>query len=289
MRRAIVVAGLALACVQPAWAQRVHGRLLDMETRLPLDGGLVTLRTARGERIGSVAAVRDGTFSISVPGAGFYYVEVNRLGYRLLRDGPFELEPGGDREVVYSLQRMAYQLAPIEVNAAAPKTRSAYLQQVGFYERQKSDFGHYITRDEIEARQPHRFTDILRVIPGVRILPSQTGGSGSTIQLRGSMIGAGTVCHPQIIIDGLVVIRGTSRPWSRAAQTTNDQATEQAVPALDPDREQVTVDDVVMPDDVEAVEVFRSGVQVPVRFGGMSTASQCGAIVIWTRRGHRDS
>jgi len=289
MTRTIVAAGLVLACAQPVWAQRVHGQLLDLETKRPLDGGLVTLRTARGERVGSVAATTQGFFEIIAPSSGFYYLEVNRLGYGLLRDGPFQLEADGDREVLYSLQRQAFQLAPIEVNAEAPKARSTYLEQVGFYERQKADFGHYITRDEIERRQAHRFTDLLRVIPGVRILPSGNGGSGSSIQLRGSMLSLGGVCHPQVIVDGLVVLRGTARPWRPANSGPEDRATEQALPALDPDREQVSIDDVVMPDDVEAIEVFRSGVQVPVRFGGTSTSTQCGVIVIWTRRGHRDS
>ncbi len=288
MTRTIVAAGLALACAHPLWAQRVHGQLRDLETRKPLDGGLVTLRTARGERVGSVAATNQGTFEILVPAPGLYYVEVNRLGYRLLRDGPFELEAGGDREAIYSLQRQAFQLAPIEVNAAQPKARSTYLEEVGFYERQKSDFGHFITREEIERRQAHRFTDLLRLIPGVGI-QDNGNGSGSSIQLRGSMLSLGGACHPQVIVDGLIVMRGTARPWRPANARPEDRATEQSLPALDPDREQVSIDDVVMPDDVEAIEVFRSGVQVPVRFGGTSTSTQCGVVVIWTRRGHRDS
>lgn len=45
------------------------------------------------------------------------------------------------------------------------------------------------------------------------------------------------------------------------------------------------VDDVVDPRDIEAIEVCRSGVEVPAVFGGMSPFTRCGAIVIWTRRG----
>lgn len=288
MRRPLLVAVLALGFAPAASAQRVHGRLVDLETRAPLAGGLVTLRTAGGERIGSVAATNEGRFEIRAPGAGLFYVEVNRLGYQLLRDGPFELETGGDREVLYSLRRQVFRLAPIEVTAENAR-RNAYLEQVGFYERQKSDFGRYITRSEIETRRPHRFSDLMKMIPGVRVVPSATGIGGSSLQLRGSLLSHGGGCEPQVVVDGLIVIRGTARPWRPADDASVDRATEQALPQLDPDREQISIDDVVMPDDVEAIEVFRSGVQVPARFGGTSTSTQCGVIVIWTRRGHRGS
>lgn len=289
MRRSLLVAGLALGFAAPARAQRVLGQLVDLETRAPLAGGLVTLRTVGGERIGSVAATIEGRFEIRAPGAGLFYVEVNRLGYQLLRDGPFELETGGDREVVYSLRHQVFRLAPIEVTAEKSARRSTYLEQVGFYERQKADFGHYLTRDQIEARQPHRFTDLMMLIPGVRVVPSTSGIGGPSLQLRGSLTSHGGACIPQVLIDGLIVIRGTARPWRPADDASVDRATEQALPQLDPDREQVSIDDLVMPNDVEAVEVFRSGVQVPVRFGGTSTSTQCGVIAIWTRRGRRGS
>ena len=289
MSRSLVTAGMVLAFAPSALAQRVHGRLVDVVTGAPLAGGLLTLRTAQGERIGSVATTTAGRFEIRAPGPGLYYVEVSRLGYRLLRDGPFELEQSSEREAVYSLQRQAFHLAPIEVSAEKPAERSAYLEQVGFYERQKSDFGHYITRDEIEARHPDRFTDLMRTIPGVRILPSPTGIGGASLQFRGSLLSHGGVCQPQVVIDGLIVIRGTARPWRPGDGRVVDRATEQAVPQPDPDRVQVSIDDLVMPDDVAAVEVFRSGVQVPARFGGTSTSTQCGVIAIWTRRGHRGS
>jgi len=289
MRRVLVLAALLLASARMAEAQRVHGRLVDLATGTALEGGLVTLRTVRGERVGSAAVTAAGQFEIRAPGPGLYYVEVNRIGYRLLRDGPFELEEDGEREAVYSLERQAYQLAPIEVEAKRVAERTRYLEQVGFYERQKSDFGHFVTREDIEARQPHRFTDIMGMIPGVRVIPGAAGSAGASLQLRGSLLSHGGICHPQVLIDGLVVIRGTARPWRPDDGKRADRATEQALPEPDPNREQVSIDDLVMPDDVEAVEVFRSGVQVPARFGGTSSSTQCGVIIIWTRRGHRDS
>jgi len=45
------------------------------------------------------------------------------------------------------------------------------------------------------------------------------------------------------------------------------------------------VDDVVDPRDIEAIEVYRSGAQVPAQFGGMGPFTRCGVVVVWTRRG----
>lgn len=62
-----------------------------------------------------------------------------------------------------------------------------------------------------------------------------------------------------------------------------EQATEVAGSGMK--RPEISLDDVVMPEDVEAVEVYRRGLEVPAKFGGTSISTQCGVIVIWTRRG----
>jgi hypothetical protein len=47
----------------------------------------------------------------------------------------------------------------------------------------------------------------------------------------------------------------------------------------------LTIDDIAHPSTIAAIEVYRSGVQVPVQFGGNSVETQCGVIVVWTRVG----
>ncbi|RMH14199.1 MAG: hypothetical protein D6701_11515, partial [Gemmatimonadetes bacterium] len=41
--------------------------------------------------------------------------------------------------------------------------------------------------------------------------------------------------------------------------------------------------DLIRPEDIEAIEVYRGASEVPAEFGGSDAG--CGAIVIWTRRG----
>lgn len=43
------------------------------------------------------------------------------------------------------------------------------------------------------------------------------------------------------------------------------------------------IDQLITPMDIEAVEIYRSPSEVPARF--TTAASQCGVILIWSRRG----
>jgi hypothetical protein len=127
-------------------------------------------------------------------------------------------------------------------------------------------------------------TDLLHSVPGVRTLPSTSGLSRSGIGFRGSRLSQGGACHPRVYIDGIVVIRGDARARGLNVQGFPEIASdlEGSDPSL---RDEIALDDFLMPEDVQAVEVYRRASEVPARFGGMSTETQCGVIAIWTRRG----
>jgi hypothetical protein len=265
----------------PATGQVLRGRLLDLDTNQPISGGVITLIRDGRERLRSVVTGDDGGYRLVAPGPGSYLVEARRLGYRAWIDGPVELRAGDEWESEYRLQALAVPLDPVGVKATGPE-RDALLERVGFYDRQKADFGHFMTQAEIAARGPRRLTDLLAGIPGVRILPSSGGLSRAGIDVRGSVLSRGDACHPRVFVDGLIVIRGDAR-----ARGTDVFGRAQATEVRgDPvERGEIALNDVVMPQDIEGLEVYRSGAQVPARFGGSSTATQCGVIVIWTRRG----
>jgi hypothetical protein len=273
---------MLLAAYSPASGQVLRGRLLDLDTNEPIPRGVLTLIRDDGERVRVVTTDHDGRYRLTAPGAGSYLVEAKRLGYRTWLDGPIELAVGDEWETEYHLKAVPVRLDPLEVTAEA-ELREAFLQHVGFYERQKADFGHFVTREDIERRAPARMTDLLNAVPGVRLIPSASGLSRASIAFRGSRLSQGGVCHPRVFVDDLVVIRGDARPRGIDVQGFRETATEVAGDATD--RPEIALDDVVQPDDVEAIEVYRRGLEVPVRFGGTSTQTQCGVIVIWTRSG----
>ena len=138
------------------------------------------------------------------------------------------------------------------------------------------------TREQIQARAPQRVTDLLAGIPGARVVPGTSGLGRAGIELDGSLLSHGGRCHPRVFVDGIMVIRGDAR--ARGLDVSGlPAATEAALPGAE--RPEMELDDLVQPEDIQAVEVYRRASEVPVRFGGTSTSTQCGVVVIWTRRG----
>lgn len=274
----VLLAGLTRA----AHGQIVRGRLLDLDTNEPIAGGVLTLIPEIGRGVVTAATSDDGSYRLRAQRPGRYLLEARRLGYRSWIDGPIELHDGDDWETEFHLSALPIQLDPVEV-AAPAAVQEAFLQRVGFYERQKADFGHFVTRADIERRAPPRITDLLSSIPGVRLIPGAAGLTRSNVSFRGSVLSLGGACHPRVFVDGLMVIRGDARVRGTDIYGFREQATE--VQGAAGKRPEIAIDDVVMPDDVQAIEVYRRGSEVPAQFGGMSTSTQCGVIVIWTRKG----
>jgi hypothetical protein len=117
--------------------------------------------------------------------------------------------------------------------------RSPRLEAGGFYSRRQTGQGTFFDRDEIERRFPSRTSDLLRGLAGVQV---QTGpaGQGGRLLIRGT-------CRPDIVIDGL---------------------------NLGPN---VFPDDLLLPGDIEGVEVHR-GPTGPVQY----SRGACGMILFWT-------
>lgn len=113
-----------------------------------------------------------------------------------------------------------------------------------FYRRAESAiFGTFMTRAEIEEAHALRVSDLLRRIPGVQVVPVRYGVSG--VRIRG--------CAPMLIVDGVLA------------------------------RFEPSIDNLVVPMELEGLEVYHSPSHVPVEYGGLR--GSCGAIMVWTKRG----
>jgi hypothetical protein len=193
-----------------------------------------------------------------------------QLGGRTDQAGNFRLGglPGGTqsievRQIGYAPRRYAVDLLPEKVSKVNPvlEERAVVLEAVevagkkgsgipGFDQRKKSGFGTYITRDDIEKRGALRTSDLFRTIPGVQV---NWNGSGYTVQMARSAAG---YCPVQYYIDG-----------SPFLSTGGDD-----------------MDQIVQPQDIQAIEVYKGPTETPAEFQGGGSAA-CGTIVIWTRRG----
>lgn len=109
----------------------------------------------------------------------------------------------------------------------------------GFDNRRAMGSGAFVTREEIEERRPHQVTDLFRSMPGVRLVNDRQGAAHVTLRGR---------CRPDLVMDGAPVDN------------------------------RMSLDLLLRPDDVEAIEVHSSA-SAPIAY----TRGGCGVVMIWTR------
>jgi len=204
---------------------------------------------------GRVATVThgDGSFELARVGIGAHLVEVRRIGFV---PSVFEIDVPADDlalELPVTMQPVPVELEMIVVDAERTIWVTGRMRE--FYDRRRSSRGHFFMSSEIEKRGPIQISDLLRELPGVRVMP---GIGGARVgMLRGSSgpvfssTGAGG-CAPRVFLDGMRV-------------TVDDD---------------FPLDNLVDPNWIGGLEVYTSAVSAPIRYGA---ASSCGVILIWTK------
>jgi hypothetical protein len=253
----------AAAAAPPSGAAaRIFGRVLSNENGKAVSGVVVSIagtelrRETDGNGVFAFTDLPAGTVEVRTEHLGF-----NPLSYRV------ELEPGRSYDAVLDLTPRAIPLDPLEVSVTVEE-RSPWLEIQGFYDRKLYGGlnGHFITRSEIEKRDPRILTDLYDDLPGVRSFWIQPGQRtvrfrrATTITLSGGNSGYG--CEPDYYIDG---------------QRYRDPLETAAVQATVADFNALPVDQ------VEAIEAY-VGAGIPIQYQG---STNCGVILVWTRRGSR--
>jgi hypothetical protein len=241
----LLVAALCLVYPVVLEAQTVTGTVRQGRSSRPVAGARVELLTDAGAATGAaVTSDSAGAFTLSAPSAGVYRVRAGRTGYRTAVSPAVQLPRGERITMTLSLVPDTVQLAPIVVTGAPTRVPG---ELGGFYERQRQNaFGTFITRQQIDRQRPFEVTDLLRTTPGLIVTPAPFA-FGSTVRTTEG-------CAPAFYLDGVrFALMGE------------------------------TIDEIVNPNDVEAIEVYAHPAEVPAQFAGFDNA--CGAIVVWTRRG----
>lgn len=243
----LLLAALLLPATAAAQTSRIHGTVIEDESEDPIEGTLVTLLSPDGDELDRTVTDPEGRFRFAVEDREGIRLRGERLGYRDTTTPVLYLEDRSLFEVEVRLSTEAVLLAPLEVVAwSEPST--PYVAE--FEHRRRRGMGRYITRETIEERDPAYVTDLLASVPGVRLLSS---GRGSR---RTVVVGRANDCPAGIWVDGMLVNRG-------------------------PVGADISVDDVVSPESVYGIEVYRGGSTAPADF---VDRARCGAVVIWTRR-----
>lgn len=158
-----------------------------------------------------------------------------------------QVVPGSNTAVEFRISQQAIEMAPIAVTI---DTRPQWLENVGFYHRLETGLGEFLTPIQVERRQATRFSELLRSIPGIIWKKACVPHCYYVLEMSTNQ--RLTACTPTFYVDG-------QKAWQ-------------------PDV--VDLDAIASAFDVAAIEVYRGISQTPAQFFG-----QCGAIVVWTKRG----
>ncbi|HEU4585508.1 MAG TPA: carboxypeptidase regulatory-like domain-containing protein [Gemmatimonadaceae bacterium] len=230
------IAGVALRTVYRGSA-RLAGTVSDEKGR-PLAG--VQIVDWGSGVTGATGA--DGKFALGNLPAGTQMLEARYVGYAPKRVA-VDLVSGRTVSVSVTMDERADVLRAVTVYG---KNVDRNRKIGGFEKRRAQNFGHFMTRADIAKLKVERFTDLLRTVPGIRLV--STGLTGYTIiSSRGAAQGG--ACEPQVYIDGTRLVDASD------------------------------LDIIVSPDDVAGIEVYAGASETPPEF---TAWGECGSIVIWT-------
>jgi hypothetical protein len=186
----------------------------------------------------------DGTFTLTDLPSGTQSLEARYVGYSPTRVA-VDLASNETRSVDVTLSERAEVLDQVTVYGKVSKRRLDY---TGFLERRKSaGSGHFITRADIAEMRPVDLTDILRRVPGLRLVPTSYFDY-TILSSRGVTTNPSGTCQPLIFVDG--------------ARLTDDTA----------------LNGMLRPGDIAAIEVYAGLAGTPAQYSG----GDCGSILIWT-------
>jgi hypothetical protein len=234
-------------------------------TGRPLAGVEVLLEGKERQTVTDAA----GRYLLGALPRGNHVILFRSVGYRPVRIRVRLAEGDTVRADASMVREGAQQLDPVEVKALPAAPRG--IGREAFEERRRMGFGRFIDSTELRRNEQRRASDLLRGIPGVRMVryrecdPPRSSRCGPVEERAAS--GRGTTsmtqrsetCWMSVILDGSVLYRsGSFSPppdFSRDFRLTS----------------------------LESIEVYRSSSEVPTEYGGTSAA--CGVILLWSRRG----
>lgn len=246
-------------CPAPALPQvRVLGRVIADESGTPLANVMVVLRTPAGSYVGKTETDAAGMFDVTVKVSSGITLRAVRRGYQPTTTPTLYFDGRSFFGVEIRMAPDVVLLAPLEVVARSDVDRSHFLD--AFRHRLRTGFGRYITRAEIESRNPVYVSDLLRSIPGID-LAADASGHRAVVQSRRA---GGMTCTTRVFVDGFMA----NPPVATASGPRSDI---------------FRLDDVVSPHSVEGIEIYTGTATIPPEF--LTTDAPCGVIAIWTRRG----
>lgn len=229
--------------------QSVIGTVVDDVASTRVSAVRVMLLDSSNVAVARAESDSTGQFLLIAPRIGTYRVHAARVGYDDLLSDTFPLETAGPVELLIRMVPDPFELEGMEVvGEGIPDSTRRRLEAQGFFTRRENSGGYFLDAAEIEQLHPRYVTDLVRQVPGVRLLASRDGNVVSSLRSYKP------VCAMKVVLDGYKV-----------------------------DNLDGGVDFLVNPDLVVGIEVYpgAGGVGAPVQHRG--TDAFCGIVMIWTR------
>jgi hypothetical protein len=202
-----------------------------------------------------------GTIQLAGLAPGRHLLEARAMGYDVSAFH-VRLDPGDAASIGMTLHRTAaVTLQNVVVNAARDTARAPVVMRhdwtEGFEHRKQMNIGGiFIDQAQIQRRGAYKMTQLLANQPGVEIreMRNEFGEYNPYVVMRGTATVRGEKCPISYFLDG--------HPY----ELSDDES----------------VDQIIQPHDVAAIEIYPGASQVPAQFK-TSTSARCGVIVIWSR------
>jgi hypothetical protein len=217
----------------------------------------------------------DGRFRIVIANTNAStIIGVRRIGYQPV-DVPVVPGTANTNQLIVVMPRIAVALDTVRVRAVSGQY-DEYLDRTGYYRRSaKSPDGSFITAAQIERRNATEITAVLRDVNGVRVI-SRTGRGGK----MSFPVGRGGLCALGLVIDGQRVKINSPSTESLQPRITSIMGG-RPVAAIQNDSGPESLDEMVPPSMVAAMEVYPSAASVPNEL--QHHVRGCGLVVVWTR------
>lgn len=247
MRLKLVVL-LLLGSVLQLRAQSILGTVVDAATQQPVAGVSVLLIDASSGISRQALSDDLGRFVIVAPESGRYRLRTQRIGYAQSETEFIQVKGDETVTVEVSMPVSAVNVAPILVQQ---RTRRISSMLQDFYDRKDRGVnGVFLTRADIEQRNPQRLTDLLGEVPGLDVSSANSAGGRNVRVTRA--IGP-EACPLNVYVDG----RQYKQFDASGLDTFN-------------------------PHDLDGIEIYKGLAEVPAEFGG--GPARCGVLALWTRR-----
>jgi hypothetical protein len=249
-RRSLLPAlGVALVLALPATlhAQTIRGVVLEDDSTVPIAGATVELLRADSTPHRSAVSDARGWFELDAGSAGSYLLRPSHPSHSSWTGPGLDSVTVGAHEIVTVVLRMGRTVIPLEPLIVAARSRD---RLSGFLERAaQPGQGRFIHREFIAGRVTARPSELLRMTPGVWLVPGD-GGESHAITMRGP---AGR-CPAALFLDGLPVPQAIG----------------------------MSIDHFTAADLLEGIEIYDAHTIPPSVLGVI--ANDCGVVAFWSRR-----